>query len=822
MSDRDAQELRKLDAAIDRIFNAVPADPYILSVPCDEPTFQYPSRQEAHSWQRHTPFSLDEERLQYMTYVYREPGDSCFVVRSQIDEDRDRLKAQIKAQKVSHPLSGTNTPSQGTKKKLSFGAYKTKLAGGPVEYKEIIPEQIKEKAEPKMEEKKVNGVKAGPPPPARSLEATQTPSASASKKRPHPDSNSSRSSIDRKESPHPAKKPRISTPASREPKSSQAPQSNGAPHDLPPLLSPTFLPIADLSTGKWDLPPMLSPTLPPQIEAALLEEVKNPRASSPSLASNDTAAASTAADQESKPQVKPNSTPTKTRPLEREKSPLTMTAAVDKPAEKAAKSVPKVVGRKDLDRAHTPARKTTEEPRPSKADPVSSKSSLIVRLKYGKRNRQRIELYLKLPPNPSRKSPKSSKKIDHIASEARERSDARGRASSSASQTADRSSRAESRETPHSSQSIRPKPAGVAEKRPRAEESDGPPANPKRLKVVDLNRNNNNKPSTPLPPPLLSPVLIQSASKAHAQATPRNKHLKSAVMERSSSNDSIAPTPGAAGTPPPRTGPTSAPLNGVAAGIKAVQLRALNDLSIKYNRLGRQLKHANQDIFKKSNRTEEDQKRAALTGLECILSYMLAYTLGDARRRLESKVCELEGTWISLIPLFRHLGSSTRHYTDLRGLHAYLGVAINARILGALLEKRSRSSSNPSVAVESPQGGPAPSEASGAGSSGVNSDSKNDLEIWKALNELSMKAKRSLPMKTLEGKFPGTCESGSLIGEGDGEKLVGDQGEPLFDGEFSLPIGSESTPIQAVRFGVSLLSEWCRVEEMRYEAQLVL
>lgn len=182
MSNRDAQELRKLDAAVDRIFNAVPDNPYILSVPCDEPRFHYPSRQEAHSWQRHTPFSLDEERLQYMTYIYRDPGDSCFVVRSQVDEDRDRQKAQHHAEKAPSFLSGTSTPSQGTKKKLSLSAYKTKIAGGPVEYKEVVPEKVPEKYKPRMEEKKVNGVKAGPTP-ARSLEATQTPPASSSKKR---------------------------------------------------------------------------------------------------------------------------------------------------------------------------------------------------------------------------------------------------------------------------------------------------------------------------------------------------------------------------------------------------------------------------------------------------------------------------------------------------------------------------------------------------------------------------------------------------------------------------------------------------------------
>ncbi|TID20206.1 hypothetical protein E6O75_ATG07666 [Venturia nashicola] len=822
MSDRDAQELRKLDAAVDRIFKVVPENPYILSVPCDEPRYHYPSRQEAQSWLRDTPFSQDEERLQYMTYIYRDPGESCFVVRSQVDEDRDRQKAQHHAHKAPSFLSGTSTPNQGTKKKLSLSAYKTKLAGGPVEYKEIIPEKVEEKVEPKMEEKKVNGVKAGPTP-ARSLEATQTPLASGSKKRPHADSNASRSSADRKESPHPVKKPRITTPAPRETKASRGSQSNGAPHDLPPLLSPTFLPMAD----KWDLPPMLSPTLPPQIEAALLEEVKNPKAATPSAASNGSAAASPASDQKAKSHVTLNSTPTKIRPPDREKSPSTMAAVVVKPAERPAKTVPKVIGRKDLDRAHTPVRKTTEEPKPSKAEVAVSKPSLIVKLKYGKRNRQRVQLYLKLLPNPIR-APSKPKQVEQIVDEARERSNnARGRASSSASQGTDRSGKPELKDNPRSSQPVRPKAVGTAEKRPRAGEGDAPPA--KRPKGLDLSQ----KPSTPVQAPLSSPAMIKSAGKTPAQATPRNDHLKSAAMQRSISNDSNAPTPGGKrshltpiGTPLPKTGdkgPTSAPLNLAGTGVKAVQLRALNDLSVKYNKLGRKLKHENQDIFQHSKRTDEDHKRAALTGLECILSYMLAYSLGDARRRLEGKACEFYSTWISMLPLFHHLGGSTRRFADLKGLHAYLGIAINSKIHGALIEKESRSSSNHFSTVESPQGGPAYSEASGAGhTSGVNPDVKNKSDSWKALIEHSQEAKRSLPSKTLEKKFPGTCESGSLDGEGDGEKLVGEKGEPLFDGEFSLPIGPESTPIQAIRFGVSLVSEWCKVERVQYETQLKL
>jgi hypothetical protein len=128
MSPADAEELRNLDAAVDRIFKAVPEHPYILSVPCDEPRYHYPSLQEAHSWQKNTPFSLDEERLQYMTFLYREPSESCFVVRSQVDEERDRLAA-LKKKNALPSLPNTPLLKSTAKNKISFGAYKAKLSG---------------------------------------------------------------------------------------------------------------------------------------------------------------------------------------------------------------------------------------------------------------------------------------------------------------------------------------------------------------------------------------------------------------------------------------------------------------------------------------------------------------------------------------------------------------------------------------------------------------------------------------------------------------------------------------------------------------------
>jgi hypothetical protein len=151
MSPADAEELLKLDAAVDRIFKAVPEHPYILSVPCDEPRYHYPSLQEAHSWQKNTPFSLDEERLQYMTFLYREPSESCFVVRSQVDEERDRLAA-LKKKNALSSVPSTPLLKSTAKTKISFGAYKAKLSG-----KATSPEKSTNRNMAKLDAKPVNG-----------------------------------------------------------------------------------------------------------------------------------------------------------------------------------------------------------------------------------------------------------------------------------------------------------------------------------------------------------------------------------------------------------------------------------------------------------------------------------------------------------------------------------------------------------------------------------------------------------------------------------------------------------------------------------------
>ena len=104
-------EIALANAALARIQSSIPELPYSLSAPVNvEPRYHYPSRQEAESWRHKTPFYPHEEHLQYMTYVYRDPGESCFKVRSEIDLERERAEQEAELQKAKsagHQRSGS-------------------------------------------------------------------------------------------------------------------------------------------------------------------------------------------------------------------------------------------------------------------------------------------------------------------------------------------------------------------------------------------------------------------------------------------------------------------------------------------------------------------------------------------------------------------------------------------------------------------------------------------------------------------------------------------------------------------------------------------
>jgi hypothetical protein len=353
--------------------------------------------------------------------------------------------------------------------------------------------------------------------------------------------------------------------------------STSTPHGLPPLLSP----VQELVANPHGLPKILSPTLPANIQAELDRlEVKRNRAESD--------ASTSSSDRKSQNLVvpagasqKPNGTP--------------------KP-ENRIRSV-SVNGKSPNNEAVSQAAPT---------DP-----SMVVKLKFSKTKAPVVGQILRLPAkrgNTEKKertdTPKvmdppviKKKPIPKVAAR-------RGEATTPAPAS-----------TPNATTKPAPTSTKVVEKRPRDEDGSLaiPPAKrPRASSTLD-------RPITPVqqitsPAPSSKP---SSAQKAQTQYATPKRDLKSVKMLRSQSSESNDATPGRSGATPAgvklehKAGPTSAPLN----GKKQPDVSLLGQTSAKLNQMGRALKHEATKILTNggSKITKQDEKRAAVTNLECIL-----------------------------------------------------------------------------------------------------------------------------------------------------------------------------------------------------------
>jgi len=310
-------------------------------------------------------------------------------------------------------------------------------------------------------------------------------------------------------------------------------------------------------------------------------------------------------------------------------------------------------------------------------------------------------------------------------------------------------------------------------------------------------------------------------------------------MTRTASTDSA----GAAATPKPSTttpqshkssstttaGPTSFP--GPAAGptinpARSAEAKAWYEASRKWNDLGRRLKHAADAITKdhgpgpgpgqghgseKEKRTAQERKRAAVTGVESVMAYMLAYVCMDMEMLVTKRAASVEGSWATLVPMWRVFERGCKSWEHLDGLCLHLGAVICARI-GAVVSER--------LALQ--RGGrldsSSPADGGGAGGD-LLSERGLVWENWQQLMQCSRDANSKLPVDALVEQYPKTW-GGRLRGQ----RLGGWEGlaPSELKGEYCLPVTYDTTPVQAVRMGFVFLKEWMAKEELDYELQLKL
>jgi hypothetical protein len=359
--------------------------------------------------------------------------------------------------------------------------------------------------------------------------------------------------------------------------------SNSTPHGLPPLLSPVHEPL----DNPHGLPKILSPTLPANIQAELDRiEVQRKRAESD--------ASTSSSDRKSQNLVvlagasqKPSGTPK---------------------AENRIRSI-SVNGKSPNNEAVSHA---------------ETDASMVVKLRFSKTRAPVVGQILRLPAKRGSAEKKERSDLPKAAEAQPKVTDPPVIKKKPIPKVAARRGEATTpvlASTPNAITKPAPASTKVAEKRPRDDDTSlaVPPAKrPRASSTLD-------RPNTPVQQ-ITSPAPSSKASsvqKSQPQYATPKRDLKSVNMLRSQSSESNDATPGRSAATPagvklePKAGPTSAPLN----GKKQPDISSLGQTSAKLNQMGRALKHEATKILTSagSKITKQDEKRAAVTNLECIL-----------------------------------------------------------------------------------------------------------------------------------------------------------------------------------------------------------
>ncbi|KAF1844958.1 uncharacterized protein K460DRAFT_365890 [Cucurbitaria berberidis CBS 394.84] len=773
LSNDQQDDVDKLDKIFKRIKAAVPRVPYILSTPSMDP-YRYHSQQEANAWMMGRLWRHDEEHMQYRTYLYREPCQDCFELQAGEEDEPEPQRAKSQA---------SNTGNQAVKKKMNLSAFKVKQANGTVTPGSKVVSPNLDPAKHASEQS--SSVKKS--------EKLSDPAQSKMPKSPKQSSNDpregQREDKTNHDSPHsdqqqrPLSSPRKSDSSETMIKIDKPNASNALAHGLPPLLSPVHDPL----DNPYGLPNILSPTLPSNIQAELdrLEVQRTRAASNASTSSSDRKSTLSVPDARSKGHH--SIVKSETRPR---------SVSLNGNSPKISPKTQATSGTEDTD------------------------SSLVVKLKFSKTKAPTVKQILRLPPKrtnagkqdrqDSSKDPPEEvvpKPADGVTIKKKQIPKVAARRHDSTTPSS----------TPAPTSSTRPivtvtKPP---EKRLRTDDDVSSVATAKRQKV----QSSQDGPVTPARQTVSSPALSNksSAQKSQSQYGTPKKDPKAIGMLRTNSTESYDATPGRSGATPAgaridaKAGPTSAPLN----GKKQADISLLAQTSMKLNQMGRALKHEATKILTTAGNklTKQDEKRAAVINLECILSYMAAYYAQDLSLNLRGRAGEVEQTWKTLLPLCLSYARSTKEFKHLDGLRSYLSSVIASAIC-THVSQRAANTRPPDFSQDIAHAELAKQHAALAENFALLSDHTTKM------HRHYQEARVALPMEDLQSTYRKTYAAREANAKlaGEPEKVSGAR----MSGPYFLPISTDTTAIQAVRFGLKFLSEYCEKEKLEYSLRVNL
>lgn len=425
-----------------------------------------------------------------------------------------------------------------------------------------------------------------------------------------------------------------------------------------------------------------------------------------------------------------------------------------------------------------------------------------------KTNRKNLAQYLRLPPTPG-KYPHIRRTVEHEP-----------RSWTPLSEQKHASNSHDNRlENPAKLRRNDPEAAMAGEKRRRSPDSRDEPELPtKRHKTpgwVPQNAHTPRQPSTSSP----APSNVGSAQKPQL-LTPK-ADPKSAPMLRVESGERSTTTPqGLALNCTPNVPHAGNRRNSVtSSGGRKPSLQDLKRDANMYLRQATDLKHAS-DVYLKeiSNMTDGERKRGVMIGTESVLCYILAFTLFDEPQRQFAQYGNIDG-WKSMLRLLDLINREAQPFKHLTGLLLQLEGIIRDYMVCYDFQRLDHNPLEQKIA-ETAAVDPAKTkeECKAAAYHASFHDFRRYFEksqaAWRSGLEL-------LKVSDIESEYPMTWakrERRFLLPVKSADVVT--QGE--YQRRFNLPMGSMTSGLQAVSFGMSFLGEWSKKNGVKWEPKLEL
>jgi hypothetical protein len=553
------------------------------------------------------------------------------------------------------------------------------------------------------------------------------------------------------------------------------------------------------------LPPMLSPLasdieeelakLPPPSRGRSHSAASTKAASvSPMVKPSKTASAGTpSSGEKARPKnvvTKPTSTPTKGPQEQKQKQ---ITSAPRKGLEDVG--VNKLAVAKATSKVLTNGNEEEDAAKPM-APESSKKLRLRITLKIKKRNRRRLQQYLKMKPTPGKYPPGVGPKTSQ---------DPKQHIRTPAHQAEEKASTKLFNSEAHVS----------GEKRGRFQDSEDEPEQPTKRQKASSGMVH--KTQTPKQSSTSLPALSHFASAQKQHLSAPELEPRSTPMLRGPSGEGSVHTPHQStlnGTPnAPDTSNSRKSVNAIA-GPKPRSEALLNEAT-KYMNLGRTLKYESDEFFRKSDAlSEAERMQGVIIGIESLLSFILGFVLNDAYRHAGHR-----DAWGSMIGFLAKVTEEARGFPYLTGLANQLEGIIRDVLVYIDLQRLDQNPLTEQFINEKLRD-PAKSE-----------EQNRAAEYHRLFRELHRQSEKArnvwhaglthLNVAEIASKFPNTWAKREEHRAPSGKAI-----EAVKAGEytrsFTIPLGHMTSGLEAVNFGVSILGELCQRQGVEWKPKLIL